>query len=385
MEFYQNNRPGRSKQAMVSCFLAALFLLCSTLFVKLVAGAKLFVSPGASGSTCTRADPCALQDALDLAENNSAADTIYLAPGTYAGNFEYRPPDSESYSLEITGVSGTTAEDVILDGQNKGRVLGLFYYPYYSVPAFDVCIKGITIENGDSTLESHRNGGGISIGVFDANVFITSCIIKNNTAEEEGGGIWVNPTRAFYLENNLVVDNIVNESFAHISRGAGAFLMIPGGFNNVIRNNVFARNTALGSSSEGGGLFMGWSGTCTQHVFGNTIYNNHAYDGGGIYFYNASTANVYNNNYSTMHGTWTESGNNQDIDPKLRDPESNDFHLQMNSPMIDAGTDTVPDPPGLPATDFEGNTRAFGAAPDIGADERLCVLAPSLDLLLLGN
>ena len=39
------------------------------------------------------------------------------------------------------------------------------------------------------------------------------------------------------------------------------------------------------------------------------------------------------------------------------------------SPCIDIGTTAVPDPPGLPTTDFEGDLRVLGAAPDIGADE----------------
>ena len=82
---------------------------------------------------------------------------------------------------------------------------------------------------------------------------------------------------------------------------------------------------------------------------------------------------------------WTESGNNVDSNPLLVDPANNDFHLQPTSPMIDAGTTAVPEPPGLPTIDFEGDPRISGVAPDIGADEFVRKAMPWLQLLLLDD
>jgi hypothetical protein len=56
-------------------------------------------------------------------------------------------------------------------------------------------------------------------------------------------------------------------------------------------------------------------------------------------------------------------------DPLFFDPANDDYHLRVASPCIDAGTATVPAPPGLPTSDFDGDARIIGAAPDIGADE----------------
>ena len=50
-------------------------------------------------------------------------------------------------------------------------------------------------------------------------------------------------------------------------------------------------------------------------------------------------------------------------DPKLIDVESNNFHLQSDSPCIDAGVDL-----GL-TQDYDGNTIPVGFFPDIGAYE----------------
>jgi hypothetical protein len=56
-------------------------------------------------------------------------------------------------------------------------------------------------------------------------------------------------------------------------------------------------------------------------------------------------------------------------DPLFFDPENDDYRLRGGSPCIDAGTTAIPIPPGLPASDLDGDARVIGAAPDIGADE----------------
>jgi hypothetical protein len=52
------------------------------------------------------------------------------------------------------------------------------------------------------------------------------------------------------------------------------------------------------------------------------------------------------------------------IDPKLAGPASNDYHLQLNSPAIDAA-----DPAATPTPDFDGTSRPQGARSDMGAFE----------------
>jgi hypothetical protein len=56
-------------------------------------------------------------------------------------------------------------------------------------------------------------------------------------------------------------------------------------------------------------------------------------------------------------------------DPSFFVPQSHDYHLRADSPCIDAGTAAVPTPPGLPASDLDGDTRVIGVGPDMGVDE----------------
>jgi hypothetical protein len=60
----------------------------------------------------------------------------------------------------------------------------------------------------------------------------------------------------------------------------------------------------------------------------------------------------------------THSAHDISANPLLVDPANGNFHLAPGSPCIDAG-----DPVNYPATDFEGDPRPHGPAPDIGADE----------------
>lgn len=58
-------------------------------------------------------------------------------------------------------------------------------------------------------------------------------------------------------------------------------------------------------------------------------------------------------------------------DPLFVDAPGGDVHIQSGLPAIDAGD---PHAPALPDTDFEGDLRIVGAAPDIGADEFVSVI-----------
>ncbi|MGH7961198.1 MAG: choice-of-anchor Q domain-containing protein [Candidatus Binatia bacterium] len=129
----------------------------------------------------------------------------------------------------------------------------------------------------------------------------------------------------------------------------------------------------------------------TVNIYNNIVRSNTATgDGDDISLFDdldlnniGSTINLFNNNFSDFFSFCDADdvdpctpdiaqGSNIDVDPLFADAPNGDIHLQTGSPAINTGTAAAPS---LPTTDFEGDQRIFGSAPDIGADESTTVVA----------
>ncbi len=203
---------------------------------------------------------------------------------------------------------------------------------------------------------------------------ISHCIIRDNDTNGLGGGM-------YNIESSPTISNCF---FSGNSADYG------GGIYDVnssplITNCVFNGNIA---DVNGGAIYNNGSSITLANC---TIYGNDSVDGAGVYNY-ASTAFISNciiwgNNtssdgnsiynyisYSDIEGCggsgggWDakfgiDGGGNKDIDPSF---VANDYHLQYNSPCVDAG-----DPNGsyTGQTDIDNSPRVVGSSVDIGADE----------------
>ncbi len=166
----------------------------------------------------------------------------------------------------------------------------------------------------------------------------------------------------------------------------------------VITNSLFANNI---SGHFGGGLAISDSSPWISNL---TVVNNHSIgvNCGGIFFYQHSDPILWNcivygnTNDAPLEEpvqiwTWTYDGSHPqfywcliqyglenisnhevitayegclDVDPLFLNPEHEDFHLNANSPCIDAGSIY-----GTDGYDLDGNWRICGNAIDIGAYE----------------
>ncbi len=361
------------------------------------------------------------QAALDAAENNGEDDVIYLAAGTYQGNFAYAALDAKS--LTVGGEAGTTAQDVILDGGGNGTVLAL----NGSSEGGSVTVEGLTIQNGSG--KGYGNGGGLVVDLSNQslNVTLRDVVIQNNSNEYRGGGIYLR-TRGNGAINVEIWDSVIryNQSPGYAEggqgRGGGICATSRGGNSSIdllIANSLIYKNQAnwTGGGIEANAWEVGDNNVTRAMVINSTITGNvsnmHGSSwapGAGIFVcaYGGNGAIASLDLYNTiLYGNTslggepgqdlrvgeTEPGNatvnayNCDIgdvvadpdtydpvnvinaDPAFVDSASDDYHLADGSPCIDTGTTAVPDPPGLPATDIEGNPRVLGAAPDMGAYE----------------
>ena len=320
------------------------------------------------------------QTALNDSANNGEDDTIYLAAGTYEGNFSCRPQDGKS--LVIKGESETTAEDIILDGGGTGSVLRLQGSIVGSVK-----VEGLAIQNGKTS--SH--GGGIYLQTWEdaeLSMEIWNSIIRYNQAGKRGGGIKADSHGGNSRIDLLIVNTLIYGNQANWSGGGIDVTASEVGDNNVTRatiiNSTISDNVADVEDAgyeKGGGIrvyaYQGNGAVASLDLYNTIVRGNSLGSGESQDLYvgksgpgHAEVA-AYHCDIGSVDGDpgLYSPVNVIDADPAFFDPENGDFHLRAGSACIDAGTTAIPDPPGLPAADFEGDPRIVGVAPDIGADE----------------
>ena len=187
--------------------------------------------------------------------------------------------------------------------------------------------------------------------------------------------------------NILFEQNFCDNDQIQASNQAGQGFMLDGANNLTIRNNVIKAfrlvnavnclnlniiNNALVSdphlSTPDGPTGIGLSNTRYATIINNIFYG---ISGPIIYTRDTSSQNSLetSNNLVFVQAGIKPTGNPApgdiwNVDPLFVNPAANDFHLQVESPAIDAGTEI----PSL-TVDMDGNPRPQGKTIDIGAYE----------------
>ena len=221
------------------------------------------------------------------------------------------------------------------------------------------------------------DGGGVGIDCL-----VNNCLIRNNWAET-GGGAYLS-----VLNDSVIVSN-------HATDGGGI------AFSTVNRCDV----SYNGASWSGGGLTGGSANNCrianNSSVYGGGISSgsannclfigNYAFLGGGLYCSSANNCTLTHNNSGMAFGdannsvVWGNDTNycsgtqfsfsctmplpdgdgNTDADPLFVDDANSNFHLQLGSPCINAGTNGLAPMP----FDLDDHPRIIGGTVDMGAYE----------------
>jgi len=200
--------------------------------------------------------------------------------------------------------------------------------------------KVIRNRTGVPSLADYVFGGA---GIFISDGIISNTIIYKNIAsnplQEYGGGIWAYDSKIY----NVIVEK--NKAIGGKWEGVGSG-GIDGNGTVFVYNSIINNNKTAGLEAYAGGVF-----NCNLY---NCIVINNKTSGkdswaGGVYKCNINNSIIRNNkakedpnfydstiNYSCVESK-PEGKGNFDADPLFVNEKKGDFHLQENSPCIDAG------------------------------------------------
>ena len=363
------------------------------------------------------------------------SETITVDPGVYSENIHFVGKDVILRSTNPTDPD--VVASTIIDGNEAGSVV-----TFSGEETPDCVLAGFTIRNGDAvdgggicgndTLATIRNNtishnwaGHAGGGIWGCDGIILNNTISDNSCPQYGGGLsschgsiqnntisgnWAEYGGGLYvchatIEDNTIIGNSVENSGGGLQSCDGTIQ------NNVISVNVAVndggalarcdgtiQNNVISDNSTGrfgGGLYV-----CTGLILNNTIAGNHAGEaGGGLQSCEGSIINciIWGNSdgddgaqlrvsstpiYSCIQD-WVEGGEgNISSDPQFVDPDSGDYHLQPNSPCIDAASLYYfwRFSPNF-AVDVDGDCRLVGSFLDMGSDEYGGTLDTDGDLL----
>ncbi len=343
-----------------------------------------------------------LQAALTTAQSNGKNDIIQLVQGTYRisgnSNSSFYYSSSEPYSIVVKGgyTDGCSSRELnpsntILDGENVNQsscagvlCLGISS----SSTSSTLVVEGVTVQNGKSqshgglyaynykgTVTLTRNiiknnvatnydGGGLCAYSYSyEGIILTDNIVTGNTAGGDGGGVYIyNNGGSSVFTNNIITDNAAS------NRGGGSYLSTYYMLNVAFTNNTVTRNSA---AVKGGGVYLDTYyhySTFQGNFYNDIIWGNASPDGGDTYMNYPYGVNAFNNDFdpAKVSGSFTNQGNNINVDPLFANAAIGNYHLSAASPCIDSGSSSAPS---LPSTDIDGDARIIYAAVDIGADE----------------
>jgi beta propeller repeat protein len=349
---------------------------------------------------------------IQAAINDSNDDDIVLVePGRYYENINFL---GKAITVSSTNPDDPNiVESTIIDGSQPTNSDNGSVVAFANGEGRDSVLQGLTLTGGAGT-HSGANWGGGGVYCYNASPTISDNIVVGNIVQHDGIADWGGALWGRSGSNPLLYANKITSNSA--DSGGAVYTYQP----IEIRNNIVCHNTALSSggglyvrdeaiivnnvvynnvanAGDGGGIYL--RGATSSTVTGNTIVGNSSGQGGanldiqfsdyvavanniitearngpGVYLYETSMDFKYNDVWNNAGGNYegvpdqTGLNGNISVDPVFADRDSNDFHLAVDSPCVNAGDPNfVPD---TNETDIDGEQRVLWGRVDMGADER---------------
>lgn len=241
--------------------------------------------------------------------------------------------------------------------------------------------------SGNTVVRANANyGGGFGAGIYvDGGRDI---VIENNTVSESDLGIEIGAENAGLVTSGIEVRNNVVYRNEKVGLVFGGFSGSVGTVQGCeFRNNTFYQNDTLAA---------GFGEIWIQHAQNNTVRNNIFYAtdenlllasyGNGnqnnTFDYNlwfvedgaASARFIWNDTayvgFAVYQAAEAQDASSAFADPDFLDPLADDFHVDAQSPAVNAGDSATVI--ALGEVDLDGAARLSGPRVDVGADEITC-------------
>jgi serine protease len=270
-------------------------------------------------------------------------DTVLVAAGEYTENVSLQ----SGITLEGAGVDVT-----IIRGQVKFKGGDFSKVTGFTITADGA--SGYSLDSGVvATGEEFKVIGNIIEG-FGTGILAgeeNMGLIEGNIIRQNGVGIEFSEAGPWiYCRNNLILNNTKSGLMLYSNAQ-------PHVAHNTIVGNGFGQSYGSGGAGVSIGPFN------NETLVNNIIVSNH---GGinGIYESNSKdNHNLVWGNVDNYVGAAKTGAGDLSVDPRFVSPGAKDYRLQADSPAIDMATNV-----GV-TTDFDGNPRPAGEAPDLGAFE----------------
>ncbi len=256
-------------------------------------------------------------------------DTVIVRPGHYFGNLKYYGRDIVVASEFILTQQDSTIQQTIIDADSvTGSVVEFIYGETNTAE-----LIGFTLTGGTGHWFDGSFGGGIFCS--DSSPTLKHLIIRNNYlfiigfTGGIGGGVFINDASPI-LENIQIDHNSAYFGGAVYIQGNSSVWMDKMTIsNNYVIDSLFVQGNTDGIVvTYGSNLYM------TNSILWNNGTENYTFIG------------EVDIQYSDIQDGWDGTGN-IDTAPLFVDPENGDYHLQPDSPCIDAGDPDSPvDPDG---------------------------------------
>lgn len=236
-----------------------------------------------------------IQAALDAA--CAEGDTVWVMAGTWTEQIEFPP-----WNVSLVSVDG--ADTTIIDGtscQSTGNRCTMVRVTHGNDETS--LIEGFTIRNGLG-----YQGGGMYVG--QSGITIRDVVFDANTAEAEGGGLYLVEQSSVVIEGASFIGNWAR------SRGGG--IWAPHARSLAVYSSAFTGNLA---GTGGGGAILFHTLGDESIVEGSTFVDNHTTGYGGAIYCSSGGGKdrIQNNSFSNntaeywggaVHctGLWTDEG-----------------------------------------------------------------------------